>query len=119
MHFPILNVQVVKKLQTMYGNLYTDDNVILSGTHTHSGPAGYFQYVLFEITSMGFVKENLDVVVNGVVKSISIGEPTLQHTRLYVRMCTRAHIQYTQYICRAEHSLLSTIIHYKGRKWSH
>ena len=61
----------------MYGNLYTYDNVILSGTHTHSGPAGYFQYVLFEITSLGFVKESLDVTVDGIVKSISLGEARL------------------------------------------
>lgn len=77
LHSCTLHLQVVKKLQAMYGSLYTYDNVILSGTHTHSGPAGYFQYVLFEITSLGFVKESLDVTVDGIVKSISLGEDRL------------------------------------------
>lgn len=29
--------------------MYSDSNVLISGIHTHSGPAGYFQYVLFEV----------------------------------------------------------------------
>ena len=36
-------------MQSIYGGLYTDDNVLISGIHTHSGPAGYFQYVLYEV----------------------------------------------------------------------
>ena len=55
--------------------MYTDKNVLISGTHTHSGPGGYWQYVLFEFTSLGFVKESLDVIVDGVVESIKIGMP--------------------------------------------
>ena len=41
--------QVVEKLKSIYGDLYTNDNVLITGIHTHSGPAGYFQYVLFEV----------------------------------------------------------------------
>lgn len=44
-------LQVVDKLKSIYGDLYTNDNVLISGIHTHSGPAGYFQYVLFEVSS--------------------------------------------------------------------
>ena len=43
-------LQVVDKLQSMYGDLYTHENVLISGIHTHSGPAGYFQYLLFEVS---------------------------------------------------------------------
>ena len=71
---------MVKKLQAQFGDLYNTDNVILSGTHTHSGPAGFFQYVLFEVTSLGFVKESLDAVVDGIVQSIAIGECSLSLT---------------------------------------
>jgi neutral ceramidase len=28
-------------LQQKYGNLYTYENLMISGEHTHSGPAGY------------------------------------------------------------------------------
>ena len=39
----------MKQLQTVYGDVYTESNVLISGTHTHSGPAGFFQYVLYEV----------------------------------------------------------------------
>ena len=55
-------------VQNMYGGLYTQDNVAISGIHTHSGPGGYLQYLLYIITSLGFVKENYDALVDGVVQ---------------------------------------------------
>jgi hypothetical protein len=33
---------VVAKLKELYGELYSEQNVALSGTHTHAGPAGVF-----------------------------------------------------------------------------
>lgn len=59
---------MLKELKNKYGELYRRDNVILSGTHTHSGPGGYFQYTLFWITSKGLIKPNLNAIVNGIVK---------------------------------------------------
>ena len=54
--------------------MYTEENVCISGTHTHSGPGGYWQYVLFQLTTPhGFVQESLDVIVDGIVESIKIG----------------------------------------------
>jgi neutral ceramidase len=50
-----ISSQVVKRLKAKYGDLYTDDNVLISGTHTHSGPAGYFQYVLFEVSTVSIM----------------------------------------------------------------
>ena len=64
----------MKKLKAIYGNLYTEENVCISGTHTHSGPVGFYQYVLYQLSSsMGFVEENFDVIVNGIVESIKLG----------------------------------------------
>lgn len=57
--------------------MYTERNVALSGIHTHSGPGGYFQYVLYEITSLGFVKQSYDAVVNGIVEVRSGLQPHL------------------------------------------
>ena len=59
--------QVVERLKSnsTFGGLYTDDNVCISGTHTHSGPAGYFQYSLYQITSLGHSNETVDALVDG------------------------------------------------------
>jgi neutral ceramidase len=54
-------------LNEKYGTLYNAKNVVLSGTHTHSGPAGFLQYLLFTITSLGWVQQSFDALVNGIV----------------------------------------------------
>ena len=54
----------------MYNGLYTERNVGISATHTHSGPGGYNQYLLYSITSLGFVKESFDPLVDGIVEVI-------------------------------------------------
>ena len=62
---------VIERLQAMYGpSMYSAHNVVLSGTHTHSGPAGYLQYVVYDITGLGFVRETFDALVDGIVLSI-------------------------------------------------
>jgi len=52
--------------------------VCISGTHTHSGPAGFFQYLLYDITSLGFINATFDALVNGIVQSISNAHDSLQ-----------------------------------------
>ena len=50
-------IQVIQNLHDVHKipkNIYTADNVVLSATHTHSGPAGYMQYALFQMPSIGF-----------------------------------------------------------------
>uniref|UniRef100_A0A8C3LWY5 Neutral ceramidase n=1 Tax=Chrysolophus pictus TaxID=9089 RepID=A0A8C3LWY5_CHRPC len=79
-----LRLEVLKELKSKYGELYRRDNVILSGTHTHSGPGGYFQYTLFWITSKGLIKPNLDAIVNGIVKSIDIAHQNMKRGRLFL-----------------------------------
>ena len=62
---------VIRPTQELYGDLYTEKNVALSGIHTHSGPGGYLQYILYIITSLGFVRESFDVLVAGIVQVTS------------------------------------------------
>ena len=61
-------MQVIKQLKALYKDLYTERNVGISGIHTHSGPAGFHQYLLYDITSLGFVKESFTALVNGIVE---------------------------------------------------
>ncbi|NWQ77871.1 ASAH2 ceramidase, partial [Columbina picui] len=79
---------VLKKLKSKYGELYRQDNVILSGTHTHSGPGGYFQYTLFWITSKGLIRPSLNAIVNGIVKSIDIAHRNMKRGRLFINRGT-------------------------------
>ncbi|XP_069719947.1 neutral ceramidase isoform X1 [Phaenicophaeus curvirostris] len=79
-----LRIEVLNKLKSKYGELYRQDNVILSGTHTHSGPGGYFQYTLFWITSKGLIQPSLNAIVNGIVKSIDIAHQNMKKGRLFL-----------------------------------
>lgn len=42
----------------------------ISGIHTHAGPGGYLQYVTYIVTSLGFVRQSFDVLVDGIEESI-------------------------------------------------
>uniref|UniRef100_A0A8C4TVI7 Neutral ceramidase n=1 Tax=Falco tinnunculus TaxID=100819 RepID=A0A8C4TVI7_FALTI len=83
-----LRLEVLKELKSKYGELYRQDNVILSGTHTHSGPGGYFQYTLFRITSKGLIRPSLNAIVNGIVKSIDIAHQNMKRGKLFVNRGT-------------------------------
>jgi neutral ceramidase len=61
---------VIKKLKSEYGDLYDDTNVLLTATHTHSGPGGFSTYVFYNLTTLGFNRDNFDVIVDGIVNAI-------------------------------------------------
>jgi neutral ceramidase len=62
--------QVVEKLRARYGTLYTDENVLLSATHTHSGPGGHSHYALYNLTILGYDRQGFDAIVDGIFQSI-------------------------------------------------
>lgn len=70
--------EVVKRLlQKFPDQRYTARNVMISGTHSHSGPGGYFEYFLFEITSLGFVNQTFEAFTQAIVDSIVIADASL------------------------------------------
>ncbi|XP_038629463.1 neutral ceramidase [Scyliorhinus canicula] len=79
-----LRLEVLKRLKSKYRGLYRQDNVVLSGTHTHSGPAGYFQYTLCLITSKGYIKPSVNALINGIMKSIDIAHKNMKAGRIFV-----------------------------------
>jgi neutral ceramidase len=50
--------------------IYTQSNVAVTGTHSHSGPGAYMNYLLPQITSLGFSKQSYQAIVDGTVLSI-------------------------------------------------
>lgn len=79
-----VKIEVIKRLNTLYGNTYTAKNVMLSATHTHVGAGGSSHYSLFEIASAskamvigGYSAENFNAVVQGIVNAISRAHNTM------------------------------------------
>ncbi len=64
-------VEVIKKLKEEFGDLYTEKNVVVSATHTHAAPGGFFRtYLLNIFAGLGFSKDNFNAVINGVFQAI-------------------------------------------------
>lgn len=61
---------VVKKLLNKYHGLYTDQNVAISASHTHSGPGAYSHYALYNLSMFGFDEKHFNAVAEGIYQSI-------------------------------------------------
>ncbi|KAK4481366.1 hypothetical protein RD792_012253 [Penstemon davidsonii] len=66
----LVTIKVLERLKSRYGELYNEENVAISGIHTHAGPGGYLQYVIYSVTSLGFVPQSFDAIVNAIELSI-------------------------------------------------
>ncbi len=50
--------------------VYTKNNVAVTGTHSHSGPGAWLNYLLPQITSKGFDKSSYQAIVDGSLLAI-------------------------------------------------
>jgi neutral ceramidase len=85
----ILNKRVLKRINELMpqqvGNnkrLCHLENLSISGTHTHSAPAGFIQYTLYQITSAGFSEEVMTAYVEGIAQSIVRAYENLEEGQL-------------------------------------
>ncbi|KAL7292775.1 hypothetical protein TKK_0013604 [Trichogramma kaykai] len=75
---------VIRNLEAIYGNLYREDNVMISATHTHSSPGGFMMDVLFDISTYGFIKESFTALVNGITKSIQRAHDSIVPGKIFI-----------------------------------
>ncbi|XP_004501980.1 neutral ceramidase 2-like [Cicer arietinum] len=80
----LLTIKLLERLKSRFGDLYTEENVAISGTHTHAGPGGYLQYVVYSVTSLGFVKQSFDAVANAVEQSIIQAHNNLEPGSIFI-----------------------------------
>ncbi|KDR24151.1 Neutral ceramidase [Zootermopsis nevadensis] len=79
-----LRKEVLARLKTAYGDLYTEQNVMLSGSHTHSTPGGYMQNLLFDLSILGFVRQTFAVLTSGIVKSVRKAHESMTRGSVFV-----------------------------------
>ncbi|KAG6203754.1 hypothetical protein E4U50_005557 [Claviceps purpurea] len=58
--------------------VYGPSNLALTGTHSHAGPGAWFNYLLPQITTLGFDKQSYQALVDGAVLSIKRAHENLQ-----------------------------------------
>ncbi|XP_011695702.1 PREDICTED: neutral ceramidase-like isoform X2 [Wasmannia auropunctata] len=76
--------EVLRKLKTQFGDMYTERNVMISGTHTHSSPGGFMLDVLFDLSTFGFVRETFDAIVDGITNSIQRAHNAVVPGRIFI-----------------------------------
>ncbi len=80
-----VKTEVVRRLNNEFGrNLFRTDNIMISGTHTHSGPGGYSHYALYNLSLMGFDKQNFEVIVNGIVQAVKRAYSNLTPGKIFI-----------------------------------
>nr|XP_043619098.1 neutral ceramidase 2-like [Erigeron canadensis] len=80
----LVTIKVLERLSKRFGKLYNEDNVAISGTHTHAGPGGYMQYVLYSVTSLGFIPQSFDAIVTAIEMSILQAHQNLKSGSVFI-----------------------------------
>ncbi|MDG2501447.1 MAG: neutral/alkaline non-lysosomal ceramidase N-terminal domain-containing protein [Porticoccaceae bacterium] len=73
-----ISLSVIDHLQQLYGDTYSIKNVIISATHTHAGPGGYWHSRSDLGLDGGFYPEHFKIIVDGITESIISAHNDLQ-----------------------------------------
>ncbi|KAG7377738.1 hypothetical protein PHYPSEUDO_011065 [Phytophthora pseudosyringae] len=74
----LVHQEVLAELAATYHGLYTEQNVILHATHTHAGAGGTAGYFLYDVSILGFVSDNFEKIVSGIVDAIAAAHNSVQ-----------------------------------------
>eukprot|EP00210_Caulerpa_lentillifera_P000265 g258.t1 len=69
---------VIKQLKEEFNGLYSEANVAIAASHTHTGPGGYSQYFLYSLATGGFSNETFTAQVEGILTAIRAAHSSAQ-----------------------------------------
>ena len=58
------------ELAVLYGDLYTEKNVMITATHSHAAPGGMHTYWMYTKPTGGIITQTFDIYVRGIVEVI-------------------------------------------------
>ena len=79
-----MHLEVLEQLATRFPGVYTVENLILSATHTHSGPAGYWHYGVGTPLGGAFYEAHYNVIVGGIVEAVVAADESAAPGRILV-----------------------------------
>ena len=79
-----ITLAVIDQLKQQYGDYYSINNVILSATHTHAGPGGYWHSRSDLGLEGGFYPTHFSAIVKGITASIVSAHQDLQPGTIYL-----------------------------------
>ncbi|TNE46092.1 MAG: flagellar biosynthesis protein FlgM [Deltaproteobacteria bacterium] len=80
-----LKREVINRLLEELGeSVYTAENLMICGTHTHSGPGRYIGYRYYDLVPGGFDPHTFECVVSGIVSAAVQAHQSLAPGKVYV-----------------------------------
>jgi neutral ceramidase len=76
--------EVLRRLAAAYGELYTLENVMLTATHTHCGPGGYSEHLIYNSNTHGFRPQTFAAIVDGILEAVERAHADLAPANLSV-----------------------------------
>lgn len=73
---------IVAQITKDFPGVYDDTNVAFIGTHQHSGVGGYLENLLPQITSLGYVPQTANAIIQGTVLAIHKAHASLAPGKL-------------------------------------
>uniref|UniRef100_A0A1I8JSB0 Neutral ceramidase n=1 Tax=Macrostomum lignano TaxID=282301 RepID=A0A1I8JSB0_9PLAT len=86
--FVNVDAGMISPMMKLKAQLYTEANVLLSATHTHSGPGGYHGYTLYAISTLGYFADTFNTLANGIARSIELAHASLRPTKTAIQLRT-------------------------------
>ena len=62
---------VVRRLRPLLGDAFNEEALVLTCTHTHSGPGGCSHDAMYNVVTPGFVPEHVEAIVNATVDAVT------------------------------------------------
>lgn len=83
---PMQNVtdEVHRRLAAHFGSTYTEQNTLITATHTHSGPGGYCGHTLYNMTTSGFHPKTFGAIVDGIIEAVQYAHHDLAEAELSI-----------------------------------
>lgn len=69
--------RIVSQLTSQFPGVYMDSNIAFVGTHQHSGVGGYLENLLPQITSLGYVNQTAQAIVDGTILAVQRAHASL------------------------------------------
>jgi neutral ceramidase len=68
--FDSVHRALLLRLEGLYKDLYTEQNTMVTATHTHSGPGGYSHHRLYQSNTGGFRPRTFAAIVDGMTEAV-------------------------------------------------
>ncbi|TDU83871.1 neutral ceramidase [Kribbella voronezhensis] len=101
MVFGSIHRALLRALARSYGDLYTEQNTMVTATHTHSGPGGYSHHRLYHSNTGGFRPKTFTAIVDGMTEAVrrahndlSPAVLTLAHGHLWDASANRSKVAF-------------------------